>query len=217
MTNRNDNKHYCQLFNFRQPLLSFVSALVLSCGIAVASPSTVSAATVSLSADCNVAANDSSLTPSAGDVLDISVTNGTNCQVSVSKTLVDSDSDINLTGTGSTTAVSQGSVWSFYPPNVTEITRLQITIGGSATGMVQFAGAGGAIVKWTIGSSSTTTTTTAPPTTTTTTPAPTLPATGQQTVLVGAAVLLIGLGALTTLSVRRRRDLNQMAQAVRHP
>ena len=48
------------------------------------------------------------------------------------------------------------------------------------------------------------------------TPAPTLPATGQQTVLVGVAVLLIGLGALTTLSVRRRRDLSQMAQAVRH-
>jgi len=49
------------------------------------------------------------------------------------------------------------------------------------------------------------------------TPAPTLPATGQQTVLVGVAVLLIGLGALATLSVRRRHDLNQMAQAVRHP
>ena len=47
-------------------------------------------------------------------------------------------------------------------------------------------------------------------------PAPILPATGQQTVLVGVAVLLIGLGALATLSVRRRRDLNQMAQAVRH-
>jgi LPXTG-motif cell wall-anchored protein len=49
------------------------------------------------------------------------------------------------------------------------------------------------------------------------TPAPTLPATGQHTVLVGAAVLLIGLGALATLSVRRRRDLSQMAQAVRRP
>ena len=48
------------------------------------------------------------------------------------------------------------------------------------------------------------------------TPAPTLPATGQQTVLVGVAVLLIGLGALATLSVRRRRDLNQMAQPVQH-
>ena len=48
-------------------------------------------------------------------------------------------------------------------------------------------------------------------------PAPTLPATGQHTVLVGAAVLLIGLGALATLSVRRRRDLSQMAQAIRHP
>ncbi len=49
------------------------------------------------------------------------------------------------------------------------------------------------------------------------TPAPTLPATGQHTVLVGAALLLIGLGALATLSVRRRRDLSQMAQAIRHP
>ena len=49
------------------------------------------------------------------------------------------------------------------------------------------------------------------------TPAPTLPATGQHTVLVGAAVLLIGLGALATLSVRRRRDLSQMAQAIPHP
>jgi hypothetical protein len=49
------------------------------------------------------------------------------------------------------------------------------------------------------------------------TPAPMLPATGQHTVLVGAAVLLIGLGALATLSVRRRRDLSLMAQAVRHP
>ncbi len=49
------------------------------------------------------------------------------------------------------------------------------------------------------------------------TPAPTLPATGQQSVLVGAAVLLIALGALATLSVRRRRDLSQMAQAIRHP
>jgi LPXTG-motif cell wall-anchored protein len=49
------------------------------------------------------------------------------------------------------------------------------------------------------------------------TPAPTLPATGQQTVLVGAAVLLIALGAFTTLSARRRRDLSQMAQSIRHP
>lgn len=49
------------------------------------------------------------------------------------------------------------------------------------------------------------------------TPAPTLPVTGQQTVLVGAAVLLIGLGATATLIVRRRRDLSAMAQAVRHP
>lgn len=48
-------------------------------------------------------------------------------------------------------------------------------------------------------------------------PAPTLPATGQQTVLVGAAVLLIALGAFTTLSARRRRDLSQMAQSIRHP
>ena len=49
------------------------------------------------------------------------------------------------------------------------------------------------------------------------TPAPTLPATGQHTMLVGAAVLLIGLGALATLSARRRRDLSQMAQAIPHP
>ena len=140
-------------------------------GAAPASPTEVfvplSAATISLSADCNVAASDSSLTPSAGDVLDISVTNGTSCQVTVSKTLVDAASDITLTGTGDTTAVSQGSNWSFYPPNVTEITRLQITIGGSATGTVRFVGAGDAVVVWTIGSSSTTTTqaptTTVPP------------------------------------------------------
>ena len=324
--------------------ISLTAGILLATAFAVASPSTVGAATVSLSADCNVAASDSSLTPSAGDVLDISVTNGTNCQVTVSKTLVNSDSDINLTGTGSTTAVSQGSVWSFYPPNVTAITRVQITIGGSATGTVQFTGSGSANVTWTIGSSSTTTTTTttAPPVSTPgnagcevagkpckvrpwpwpvahtdhinvswealipaeagtggvtsyrvesspaggtcilrlsevpageslptncditgldpdtdytftvyassafgegpgrstqepvrllaaatpavtvpaitpETPAPTLPATGQQTVLVGAAVLLIALGAFTTLSARRRRDLSQMAQSIRHP
>ena len=299
---------------------------------------------MSLSADCNVAASDSSLTPSAGDVLDIAVTNGAACQVQVSKTLVDSASDITLTETGSTTATSGGSWWLFVPTGST-ITRLQITIGGSATGTVKFVGASDDIVEWTIGSSSTTTTTTttttAPPVSapsnpgcevagkpckvrpwpwavartdhviltwealipaeagtggvtsyrvestpaggtcilrlsevpageslpttcnitglepdtdytftvyassaygegpgrstqeavrllaaatpvvtvpavTPEAPAQTLPATGQQTVLVGAAVLLIGLGALATLSVRRRRDLNQMAQAVRH-
>ena len=137
------------MFNVRRPLLSLVSALVLSCGIAVASPSTVSAATISLSADCNVAASDSSLTPSAGDVLDISVTNGTGCQVSVAKTLVDSASDITLTGTGDTTAVDSGSYWDFRP---SAITQLQVTIGGSATGYVQFLGA--QRVFWSIGRSS---------------------------------------------------------------
>ena len=331
--------------SLRQPLLSFVSAVVLACGIAIASPSTASAANDTGSATCGTSTGRQSTTAGNGDTLTITAT-GT-CLWYVNKQLVsNSNSVLGYSDSGCSTFVGfageSGTEWTY--PAAASVACLVVTLGGSGTGTGQInvvdasfdgafwsftafdgtvsggggggsssssnpgcevagkpckvrpwpwpvahtdhinvswealipaeAGTGG-VISYRVESSPAGGTcilrlsevpageslptncditgldpdtdytftvyassaygegpgrstqeavrllaAAAPavtvPAITPESPAPTLPATGQQTVLVGAAVLLIGSGALATLSVRRRRDLNQMAQAVQH-
>lgn len=339
------------MLNFRHPLLSFVSAVVLSCGIAIASPSTASAANDTGSATCGTSTGRQSTTAGNGDTLTITAT-GT-CLWYVAKQLVSNASSVQgYTDSGCTTAATTsaqdgGTEWTYAA--AASVVCVVVTLGGSGTGTGQInvidssfdgafwsftafdgtvsggggggGGGGGSssssnpgcevagkpckvrpwpwavartdhvILTWealidaeagtggvtsyrvestpaggtcilrlsevpageslpttcnitglepdtdytfTVYASSAygegpgqstqeavrllaaATPAVTVPAVTPETPAPTLPATGQQTALVGVAVLLIGLGAFTTLSVRRRHDLNQMVQAVRH-
>ena len=329
------------MLNPRHRLVWFVSAVVLSATVVFAVPSTAAAATFNLNADCQRSPNvtNRDVSPSVGDTLNFTVSNGSTCTVTVKKAIVDSVSDVTVTGTSITTDhISDVSAFTWNG----NITAVSLTFGGTGgPGRVDFdddstapnegwffaasgssggsssssdssntgcevagkpcavrpwpwpiaytdyinvswealipaeAGTGG-VTSYRVESTpaggtcilrlsevaageslpttcnitgletdtdytftvyassaygegpgrstqepirllSATTPAVTVPAVTPETPAPTLPATGQHTVLVGAAVLLIGLGALAALSVRRRRDLSQMAQAIPHP
>ena len=207
------------MLNSRHRLAWFISPVVLSLGIAVVTAGGALAATASPSALyvpeisaglCGSSSQDQAFWSGSGATGSYYDDRGDN-----NVTATSGDTVTIYNECASTTLYVDGGD-GVRSPGIAPGASAVITISGSrisaynGTDGLASLMAAAAVVS---GASSTTTTAPATPET----PAPTLPVTGQQTVLVGAAALLIGLGALATLIVRRRRDLSAMAQAVRHP
>ena len=129
----------------RRVAITVVSALVAGSGVLTATPA--AAATINITnATCSANSTGSPISGAPGDVITISATL-TGCRsVRVSKSIINSQSDVVVTANQTVTALDQTTYWNFDAGVGGQLSGIQITLGsgtGTVTTAIEVAGSGG--------------------------------------------------------------------------